>query len=247
MSKEKTGSEESMRLNKFLSNSGIATRREADDLIKKGLVKINNEVVREMGIQVKRSDEVQFKDETLEWPYKPVYILLNKPKDTLTEGESSQYKTVLQFVKNIEAENLFAAEQMETADLGLLLITNDKNLAKKITNPELKLRKIYLLELNRALSEEDFNLLKNGVELDEGNCKVEEIAFPDEEDHTKVGIELWDNQKDLIKKIFENLSYKIMKLDRTLYGNLTKKDLPRGKWRFLNDKEVMALKRLISA
>lgn len=242
---EKNKAEESMRLNKYLSNSGIAKRRAADDLIKKGLVKVNNKVVKEMGYKVQKGDKVQFKDEELRWPEKLVHVLMNKPKDCVTEGESESYKRVLQFVQNIEVENLFCVDYMAPSELGLLLITNDEVLANKLRDPELRLRKIYLLKLNEPLSPGAEADIKQGIELEGKIVEVEEIAFPDPESRSNIGIEIWDNRKGIVQKLFEDLGYETLKIDRTIYANLSKKDLPRGKWRFIEEKELRTLKRFI--
>lgn len=238
---------EYMRLNKYLSNSGISNRKQADELIKKGFVKINGKVVKEMGVQVSTNDIVHFKDELLEWPYKPFYILLNKPKDCITEKKPDQeQKSVFDFINPEEAKGLFAFEAMKENDLGLLIISNDKRLAKLLTDPKVKIKKIYLLELDKDLSDEDFNTLSKGIKIDGKIVEVKEIAFPNEMDKSKIGIELRDNRSKIVVEILKELNYTVLKSDLTLIGNLTKKDLPRSKWRFLTEKELRGLKRIIS-
>lgn len=229
----------SMRLNKYLSNCGIATRRDADTLIKKGLVKVNGKTIKEMGFQVTKGDEVLFDGEKLAWPVQREYILINKPKNCFSIENESQ-KDVIQILENLEIEKLESVDILEKDDLGLLLITNDAYLLSKLRNPSLELKQIFLVELDKELDQTDFDKI-----LSLKNQKIEALAYTDDRKKNILGLEVYFNDPKLVRQIFEELDYTVVKIDRTTYGNLTKKDLPRSKWKFVSEKEIGGLKRLI--
>ena len=234
-----------MRLNKYLSNCGIATRRDADTLIKKGLVTVNGKVVHKMGFQVAKGDEVIYNGDKLKWPIQREYILMNKPKNCLSNATDSSHKSIIQILENLEIEELETVDELGLNELGLILVTNDDYLKDKLRNPELALKQIYLLELDKELSQEDFEKIEAGIEVEGKVLDVRSLAYPDEESQKLIGIEIWDNRKQILKKMLEQLGYKITRLDRTIYGNFSKKDLPRDKWRFVEEKEIMRLRKFI--
>ncbi len=231
-----------MRLNKYLAHAGVASRRKADELISEGLVKVNGKVVREMGHRVQRGDKVTFEGRPVK-PEKKVYILLNKPKNVISSASDEKgRKTVVGLVRKASNERIYPVGRLDRNTTGLLLLTNDGELAKKLTHPSHKVTKVYLVKLDKPLSKEDMERIIRGVELEEGVAKVDEIAFPDPSDKTQVGIELHIGWNRVIRRIFETLGYDVKHLDRVLFAGLTKKNLPRGKWRHLSEREVLHLK-----
>lgn len=236
---------ETMRLNKYLSNCGIATRRDADTLIKKGLVSVNGKVVRKMGFQVAKGDAIIYNGDKLSWPIQREYILMNKPKNCLSNATDSSHKSIIQILENLEIEELETVDELDLNELGLILVTNDAYLREKLRNSELALKQIYLLELDKELSQEDFEKIETGIEVDGKILEVKSLAYPDETNHKLIGIEIWDNRKQILRKMLNQLGYKINRLDRTVYGNFSKKDLPRDKWRFVEEKEIMKLRKFI--
>jgi len=234
-------SSEPKRLNKFLSNAGICSRREADKLIEKGLVKVNGKVVTELGLKVKSTDKVVYDGKQIQGE-KLVYVLLNKPKDFITTLKDDRgRKTVMQLVSNSCDERIFPIGRLDRNTTGLLLFTNDGDLAQKLSHPSSKVKKLYEVTLDRPLEEEDFLKIRNTLKLEDGPAPVDDIALSVEGDHI-VGVEIHIGRNRIVRRIFEHLDYKVIKLDRSVYAGLTKKDIPRGKWRHLREKEITRLK-----
>ncbi|KOY84754.1 hypothetical protein AD998_00045 [bacterium 336/3] len=228
-----------IRLNKFIANAGVCSRREADDLITQGFVKVNGNTITEMGYQVKPSDKVSYKGKLLQRE-KLVYILLNKPKNCITTTDDPEERhTVMEIVKDACEERVYPVGRLDRNTTGLLLLTNDGDLAKKLAHPSSNMKKIYQVGLDKPISETDYLKIQEGLELEDGVIKPDALALltPD-----TLGIELHSGRNRIVRRIFESLGYSVEKLDRTVYAGLTKKDLPRGKWRFLNQKEVVLLK-----
>ena len=230
------------RLNKYLANAGIASRRKVDELIKEGLVKVNGKVITEMGFRITRSDVVKYKNQPVKVE-KKVYILLNKPKDfiTTTKDEKGR-KTVMHLIRKATTESVYPVGRLDRNTTGLLLFTNDGELAQKLTHPSHRMKKIYQATLNKELSEDDMKKIADGVTLEDGLAVVDAIAYANPGDKTKIGIELHIGKNRIVRRIFEHLGYEVKNLDRVYYSGLTKKDLPRGRWRFLNKKEMIMLK-----
>ncbi len=233
------------RLNKYLANAGVSSRRKADELIAAGKITVNGKVITEMGFRVLKNDKVEFDGKEIK-PQKRYYILLNKPKDfiTTTKDEKDR-KTVMDLVKKAcEGERIYPVGRLDRNTTGLLLITNDGELAHKLTHPSKKVKKIYQAKLNKPLTKAHFTEIHRGIELEDGFIKVDRLAWPDQKEKDVVGIELHSGKNRIVRRIFESLGYKVLKLDRVVFGSLTKKDLPRGKWRHLDDKEIIRLKHL---
>jgi len=231
-----------IRLNKYISNSGICSRREADMHISIGSVTVNGKVITEMGYQVKLNDEVRFDGRVIS-PEKPAYILLNKPKGFLvTTKDEKDRKTVMDLVATATTSRIVPVGRLERQATGLLLFTNDGDLARKLTDPHEKIRKIYHVELDKNLSQTDFNKIKDGVNIRGEVHEVVEISWIQGASKTEVGIKVNSGSNSLVKTIFEHLSYNIVRLDRVVFAGLTKKDLPRGNWRHLTAQEVVNLK-----
>jgi len=230
-----------IRLNKYISNAGICSRREADELIKQGLITVNGVVITEMGYKVKLNDEVRYEEKRLK-PEKPVYLLLNKPKGFITTSDDERdRKTVMDLVANACKEKIYPVGRLDRNTTGLLLLTNDGELTQTLTHPSYRVKKVYKVELDKALTKADFQQITEGVRLEEGKAMVDEIAFVDESKKI-VGIELHIGWNRIVRRIFETLGYEVVKLDRVIYAGLDKKDLPRGNWRFLTNEEVLHLK-----
>lgn len=234
-----------IRLNKYISNSGYCSRREADALITSGAVKVNGKIVTELGTKVKRGDKVQVEDETMKME-KMHYVLLNKPKDFIsTMKDPYDRNTVMSLVRNACKERIYPVGRLDKNTTGLLLFTNDGELTKKLTHPSYEVKKIYRVLLDKELKKDDFEKIINGFELEDGFIKADYLSFTDSGHNKKeVGIELHSGRNRIVRRIFEALGYKVRKLDRTVFAGLTKKDLPRGKWRFLTEKEINFLKRI---
>ncbi len=235
----------SIRLNKYLANSGICSRREADKYIEGGLVKINGEVVTTLGTKVMPGDTVHYGDERVN-PEKPVYLLLNKPKDFITTMDDPQgRKTVAGLVATACKERVFPVGRLDRNTTGLLLMTNDGDLAKKLTHPKHAVKKIYHVQLDKNVSGTDLQRLVKGVHLDDGEVNADKAVFVgDGADRSQVGVELHSGKNRVIRRMFESLGYQVKKLDRVYFAGLTKKNLPRSKYRFLTNKEVNMLKML---
>lgn len=233
---------EPIRLNKYLANAGVCSRREADEYIEAGQVTVNGEVVTELGTKVHRSDEVKFHDQpvTLE---KKVYVLLNKPKDYVTTSDDPQQrKTVMDLVKNVCPERIYPVGRLDRNTTGVLLLTNDGDLASKLTHPKFLKKKVYNVHLDKDVTEEDMQKIASGIELDDGEIHADAIEYVDEKSKKNVGIEIHSGKNRIVRRIFESLGYRVVKLDRVLFAGLTKKNLRRGDWRFLTEKEVDMLR-----
>jgi len=230
-----------IRLNKFIAMSGVCSRRDADILISDGKININGKVIREMGYQVNRKDVVSYQRKKL-IIQKFIYVLLNKPKDFITTTDDPQKrKTVMDLVKRAGEERLFPVGRLDRNTMGLLLLTNDGELAKKLTHPSHNVPKIYHLLLDKPLTANHLNEIIKGIELDDGVAHIDEIEILDKQ-KKEIGLEIHMGKNRIVRRIFEKIEYKVLRLDRVMYANLTKKDLPRGKWRFLLDRERVFLK-----
>jgi 23S rRNA pseudouridine2605 synthase len=231
------------RLNKYLANAGIASRREADNLIKSGAVKVNDVVVTEMGHKIKPGDKVTYGDAAVKGE-KKVYLLLNKPKDYITTvDDPRERKTVMDLIAGACRERVYPVGRLDRNTTGLLLLTNDGELTKKLTHPKYGIKKVYHVSLNKGLKPEDFSSLAEGIELEDGMMKVDDIAFVGE-GKKEIGIEIHSGRNRIVRRLFEHLGYDVIKLDRVVFAGLTKKDLPRGKYRFLTQKEVNFLQMI---
>lgn len=239
--------EGAMRLNKYIAHAGICSRREADELIAAGSVKVNGKVVTEMGYQVMPSDEVQYGGEKLR-SERHRYFLLNKPKGFITTTDDPQERrTVMMLMDGCCAERIYPVGRLDRATTGLLLFTNDGELAKKLTHPSTQVYKIYQVELNKPVTKEDMKKLLEGIELEDGPMHVDDIQYAavgNTIDKRVVGVELHSGRNRIVRRLFEALGYEVHKLDRTVFAGLTKKDLPRGRWRELTEKEVGYLKMI---
>jgi 23S rRNA pseudouridine2605 synthase len=230
-----------MRINKYISNCGYCSRREADTLIAAGAVKVNGVVVSELGSKVLPTDKVQIGDVTLSRETSR-YILLNKPKGYITTSDDPfDRKTVMSLVTNACRERIYPVGRLDRNTSGLLLFTNDGDLAKKLTHPKYGVRKVYHVGLDKALSKNDMLAIADGITLDDGPITVDEIAYVND-DKKEIGIELHSGQNRVVRRIFESLGYEVEKLDRVVFANLTKKDLARGRWRLLETHEINTLK-----
>ncbi|MFP4366867.1 MAG: pseudouridine synthase [Bacteroidales bacterium] len=231
-----------IRLNRYIANSGVCSRREADDYILAGHVKVNDKVVKELGAKVTYSDTVRFKGKRLN-PEKKIYLLLNKPKDYISTVDDPYAKrTVMDLVRSSCRERIYPVGRLDRLTTGLLLFTNDGDLTKKLTHPSHQVTKIYQVGLDRPLERADMEKIAAGVELEDGPVHADEISYVDPVDKSQIGIQLHSGKNRIIRRIFKHLDYKVVKLDRVFFAGLTKKNLPRGKWRFLNEKEVNRLK-----
>ena len=235
-----------IRLNRYISNSGICSRRKADELIEAGVISVNGVVVTELGTKVDPAkDEIRYNDERLKRE-KMVYVLLNKPKDYITTTDDPQErKTVMQLVSKATKERIYPVGRLDRNTTGLLLLTNDGNLAEKLSHPRNNISKIYQVELNRNLTQGDFNKIQFGVELEDGFIKPDDLSFVVGASKKEIGIQIHSGKNRVVRRIFESLGYEVEKLDRVVYANLTKKDLPRGRWRYLEEKEIIQLKHLM--
>lgn len=230
-----------IRLNKFISNSGVCSRREADDLIKLGVITVNGVTITEMGHKVKPTDDVRHDGKKLT-AEKPVYILLNKPKGFITTTEDPQERnTVMELIAGACKERVYPVGRLDRNTTGLLLLTNDGDLTDKLTHPSYNAKKIYKVELDRVLSKDDFQKIIDGVQLEEGKALVDDLAVVSDDGKT-VGIELHIGWNHVVRRIFDALQYDVIKLDRVVYAGLDKKDLKRGQWRFLKNDEIVRLK-----
>ncbi len=235
--------DEPMRLNRFISNSGLCSRREADELIKKGLVTINGKVVTDLSTRVNNRDIVKYRNKTLS-SEKKIYMLLNKPKGYVTTVRDPHAShTVLELIGDACRERIYPVGRLDKDTTGLLLLTNDGDLAGKLTHPAYNRKKIYHVFLDKPLTKKDFDAISEGTDLEGNSIIPDAIAYTDPDDKTQIGIELHSGQNRVVRRIFEKFGYRIQKLDRVYFAGLTKKNLPRGKWRFLTDKEVYMLKK----
>jgi 23S rRNA pseudouridine2605 synthase len=239
---ERRGDE--VRLNRFIANAGICSRRDADKLIEAGEIKVNNKVITEMGYQVGPTDVVKYGNRRLNRE-KPAYVLLNKPKDFLTTTEDpNDRKTVMELVKNAGDARIYPVGRLDRNTTGLLLLTNDGELADKLTHPSNEVEKIYQAELDKPLTDEDFEKIKAGLQLEDGEIKVDDLAKVTPDGYV-IGVKIHSGKNRIVRRIFEHLGYEVTKLDRTTFAGLTKKDLPRGSWRYLTERELVKLKYLL--
>ena len=232
-----------MPLNKFIAHSGIAARREAAELVKQGLVKVNGQVVTEPGFKVSAKDEIKVNGKKAWLAKNLVYILLNKPKDYITTTDDPQgRKTVLDIIRSATTERVYPVWRLDRNTSGVLLLTNDGELAQKLTHPSNEIKKVYQVTLNKPLEKEDFETILQGVVLEDGPASVDVLAYSDSRDKTQVGVEIHSGRNRIVRRIFEHLGYDVRNLDRVVFAGLTKKNVDRGKWRFLTEKEVRDLK-----
>jgi 23S rRNA pseudouridine2605 synthase len=234
-----------VRLNKFISNSGVCSRRDADLLIASGAVRVNGKVVTELGTKISPTDKVVYGDQAIKME-KPVYILLNKPKGYITTSDDPRNRrTVMDLVRGACKERVYPVGRLDMNTMGLLLFTNDGTIAKKLTHPRYGVRKVYHVFLDQPLARADLLKIKEGIELEDGFLRVDSIEYVgDGADRKQVGIEIHSGKNRIVRRIFEKLDYKVTKLDRVVFAGLTKKNLPRGEWRFLEEKEINMLKMI---
>ena len=233
---------EPLRLNKFLANAGVCSRREADEFIQAGVVTVNGEVVTELGTKILRTDEVKFHDAPVSLE-KKVYVLLNKPKDYVTTSDDPQQrKTVMDLVKDVCPERIYPVGRLDRNTTGVLLLTNDGDLASKLTHPKFLKKKVYHVHLDKNITAHDLDQIREGITLEDGEIKADAVEYADERDKAQVGIEIHSGKNRIVRRIFESLGYRVTKLDRVQFAGLTKKNLRRGDWRFLTEKEVDMLR-----
>lgn len=232
---------ETWRLNRYISNSGVCSRREADTLIAKGEISVNGKVIKELGFKVRSNDEVKFKGKILR-KEKPVYVLLNKPKDFITTTNDPQgRKTVMDLVAKATTERIYPVGRLDRHTTGLLLFTNDGEMAKKLSHPSYEVQKIYRVQLDKPFAEEDLEKLKAGLTLEDGFAKVDNAAILSP-DGFSIGVELHIGKNRIVRRMFAHLGYEVVRLDRTVYAGLTKETLGRGQWRLLNEREIIRLR-----
>ena len=232
-----------IRLNKFLANAGICSRREADEFIQAGEVKVNGNVVTELGSKITPADTVTFRDKEVGLENK-VYVLLNKPKDCVTTSDDPQGRlTVMDIVRNACTERIYPVGRLDRNTTGVLLLTNDGDLASKLTHPKFVKKKIYHVWTDKDVTEEDMQRIADGIELDDGNVHADAVSYATETDRNQIGIEIHSGRNRIVRRIFEALGYHVVKLDRVYFAGLTKKNLPRGRWRYLTQAEVNMLMR----
>ena len=233
---------EPLRLNKFLANAGICSRREADEFIQAGVVTVNGEVVTELGTKVLRTDTVMFHDQPVKIE-KKVYVLLNKPKDYVTTSDDPQQrKTVMDLVKNACPERSYPVGRLDRNTTGVLLLTNDGDLASKLTHPKYLKKKIYHVFLDKNVTAHDLQQIADGIQLEDGEIKADDVQYASPTDKKQVGIEIHSGKNRIVRRIFESLGYRVQKLDRVQFAGLTKKNLKRGDWRYLTEEEVDRLR-----
>ena len=234
--------DEPIRLNKFLANAGICSRREADEFITAGVVSVNGVVVTELGTKVKRSDEIKFHDQPVNIERK-VYVLLNKPKDCVTTSDDPQErKTVMDFVKGACKERIYPVGRLDRNTTGVLLLTNDGDLASKLTHPKYLKKKIYHVYCDKNVTKADLDQIVAGITLDDGEIHADAVSYASDTDKSQVGIEIHSGKNRIVRRIFESLGYRVIKLDRVYFAGLTKKGLRRGDWRYLTEQEVNMLR-----
>lgn len=237
-----TDPDEPIRLNKFLANAGICSRREADEFITAGVVSVNGVVVTELGTKVKRTDEIKFHDQPVNIERK-VYVLLNKPKDCVTTSDDPQErKTVMDFVKGACKERIYPVGRLDRNTTGVLLLTNDGDLASKLTHPKYLKKKIYHVYCDKNVTKADLDQIVSGITLDDGEIHADAVSYASETDKSQVGIEIHSGKNRIVRRIFEALGYRVIKLDRVYFAGLTKKGLRRGDWRYLTEQEVNMLR-----
>ena len=232
-----------MPLNKFISHAGISGRREAAEIVKNGIVKVNGKIVKEPGHKISPKDEVIVNGKKIFLSKNLVYILLNKPKDFITTTEDPQgRKTVLDLIRRATTERVFPVGRLDRNTSGVLLFTNDGELSQKLTHPSNEIKKIYAVTLDKPLDKKDFDQILKGIVLEDGPASIDKLAYADTKDKTQLGVEIHSGRNRIVRRIFEHLGYDVKNLDRVMFAGLTKKNVERGKWRFLNEKEVRELK-----
>jgi 23S rRNA pseudouridine2605 synthase len=233
---------EQIRLNKYLANAGVCSRREADEFIKAGLVKVNGELATELGTKVRRADEVTFHNEPVKLEHK-IYLLLNKPRNCVTTADDPQERlTVMDLVKTACQERIFPVGRLDRNTTGVLLLTNDGDLSAKLTHPKFLKKKIYHVWLDKDVAVEDMQKMAEGIELEDGEIHADAISYVSDEAKDQVGIEIHSGRNRIVRRMFESLGYHVVKLDRVYFAGLTKKNLKKGHWRFLSDQEVNMLR-----
>jgi len=233
-----------MRLNRFIANAGICSRREADTFISAGMVSINGKVSTELGVKVLPTDEVRFDGNRIT-PEQKIYLLLNKPKDFVTTTDDPHAdKIVMDLIKDACNERVYPVGRLDRNTTGLLLFTNDGDLSKRLTHPSHQMKKVYQVSLDKPVTVEHLQEIADGIELEDGPVTVDAISFISHEEHSEVGVEIHSGRNRIVRRMFEHFGYHVKKLDRVVYAGLTKKNLPRGKYRFLTEKEVAFLKML---
>jgi 23S rRNA pseudouridine2605 synthase len=234
-----------MPLNKYIAHSGECSRRDAADLVKQGKVKVNGELITDPGYRVQETDKVTLLGKKLTPQKTMAYVLLNKPKGFITTTEDPQErKTVMDLVANADVDRLYPVGRLDRNTTGLLLLTNDGDLAQKLSHPGYQIKKVYQVTLDKALTKADFQKIVDGLTLEDGKVEVDELAYL--EAKNELGIQIHSGRNRIVRRIFESLGYEVEKLDRVTYAGLTKKNLPRSKWRFLTDEEIILLKHFKS-
>jgi 23S rRNA pseudouridine2605 synthase len=234
---------ELMPLNKFVAHAGISARREAAELVKQGKVHVNGAVIYEPGFKVSPNDKVQVNGKQVFLQKNLVYILVNKPKDYITTLKDPEgRKTVFEIIKHATKERVYPVGRLDRNTTGVLLMTNDGELAQKLTHPSFEVKKVYEVRLDKPLTKKDFETILSGVTLEDGFVKADALGYPDQRDKGIIGIEIHSGRNRIVRRLFEHLGYDVKNLDRVMFANLTKKNVDRGKWRFLNEKEVRLLK-----
>lgn len=232
-----------MPLNKFIAHAGVCARRDAAELVKKGLVKVNGEMVTEPGHKVSAKDEIKVNGKKIFLAKNLVYILLNKPKDYITTTDDPQKrKTVLDIITRATQERVYPVGRLDRNTSGVLLLTNDGELAQKLTHPSNEIKKVYAVTLDKPLDKKDFDQILKGITLEDGPASVDVLAYADAKDKTQLGVEIHSGRNRIVRRIFEHLGYSVKNLDRVVFAGLTKKNIDRGKWRYLSEKEVRDLK-----
>ena len=239
--KKNEGQETELRLNRYIAKGGVCSRRDADALITAGRVKVNGEVVQQVGVKVKRTDRVEVDDQVIT-PERKVYLVLNKPKDYVTTVEDPlERRTVMALIEGACKERVYPIGRLDRQTTGVLLFTNDGDLAKKLTHPKYNQKKIYHVFLDKVVQTGDLEAIRKGIDLEDGFIQADDVRVA-EDDRTQVGIEIHSGRNRIVRRIFEHLGYQILRLDRVFFAGITKKNLPRGHWRFLTEDEVNILK-----
>jgi 23S rRNA pseudouridine2605 synthase len=232
-----------MPLNKFIAHAGICSRRDAAEMVRDGKVKVNNELVTEPGHKVSSKDEIKVNGKKISAQKNLVYILLNKPKDYITTTDDPQKrKTVLELIGRATSERVYPVGRLDRNTSGVLLFTNDGDLSQKLTHPSNEVKKVYHVTLNKPLDKKDFDSILKGVTLEDGPASVDVMAYADVKDKAQIGVEIHSGRNRIVRRIFEHMGYDVKQLDRVMFAGLTKKNVDRGKWRFLSEKEVRDLK-----
>lgn len=232
-----------IRLNKYIANAGICSRRKADEHIAKGAVKVNGKTVLEMGFRVQPKDKVSFNSKPIKKNQNLVYVLLNKPKGFIsTTKDERERKTVMNLVEKATSERIYPVGRLDRNTTGLLLLTNDGDLANYLSHPSSNIKKLYYVQLDKPLQKKHFEIIQKGFQLEDGPVQVDAIDYVANKPKTDIGIEVHIGRNRIVRRIFEHFEYKVTKLDRVLYAGLSKKDLPRGKWRYLTKTELIHLK-----